>query len=344
MYPRPRQQSSREENWTVRYAASSASAPKTPPEPAKAQSSSRNETTEAEHRASQERIDAEAIANWKMQERRGRIQRDVITLIVAAVATCQILGTANKISWTPGLLLHGGVERLIDYAIQHGFGFATWIKLGMDGIICGYWVVLCLASSRLCQDNSPASNPATEVHKIMIQRRIAYLWPLILLILSHIIGAAIAARGWWLLAIPFEMGGHLGMAFLLYVFLVQEARSSLVIVLDVSAGGKCFGNRLHITSGTCGRRWSAIRHDHFREAAMRSPLWARLLGVADLEILYLDAWNERQVVLIRAIGSSKEVAIIVARLNGPFRDGRALVFTLPPSFANTPQPQDPPRQ
>lgn len=283
------------------------------------------------------------IARAKALAQRRRNHRDLLTALVVAVAACQILGTAGKIPWTPGLFLHGGFERLIDYAAAEGFAFAAWLTLGMNIVLCVYWVVLSLATSRLGQDVPPGWNPAREQHWVLPQRRIAYLWPVVLLLASHAVGAAIAATGWWLLAIPFETGGHLGMAYLLYLWLVPEARKALVVVADV--GGNGFDSRLYLTTGRFGRgrRWTPIRHDHLRAAVMHAPLRARLLNHADLELAYLDAWNQHEADVMRAAGSPQQIADLVAYLNGQFRDGRPLPYTLPPSYANTPQPPEPPR-
>jgi hypothetical protein len=253
----------------------------------------------------------------------------------------QVLGTAGWMPWTPGLLLHGGWERVIDYAISIGFEQVRWLKLAWSGVICVYWLVLLFACSRLGKDEPPGIDPARERGWVLTQRRVAYVWPLAMLLGCHALGAVIASTGWWVLAVPFEIGGHIGMATLLYVLLVPEARRSLVIVEDF--GGKGVNSRLHLTAGLRGggRRWGTIRHDRIRGVAMHSPLWARLLGVAHLELTYLETWNELRVDVVRAAGSTKQVARDVARISA-IREGRPLIHTLPPSFANTPQPPQPP--
>lgn len=296
---------------------------------------------DAYRRASEQLQREEAQLRRTAEMRRQRIWRDSVTAVVAVILTFQVLGTGDWISWTPGLLLHGGWERVIDFALTEGYEQAQWLKLAWSGVICLYWLVLLLACSRLGQDAPPAINPARELSWSITQRRVAYIWPIAILLVSHAIGAFITSTGWWVLAIPFELGGHIGMATVLYLLLVPEARRSLMVVEDF--GGKGVNSRVQKTAGlgNGGRRWDSIPHDRLRGVAMHSPLWARLLGVAHVELTYLATSNVLKVDVIRAAGSTKEVAIFVAKAIA-IREGRPLLHTLPPSCANTPQPPPPP--
>lgn len=260
----------------------------------------------------------------------------LITAFIAIILLLQILGTVGATNWTPGVFVGGGIDRIIDYAVENGFQEAIVIKVAIDALTCVFWAIMLLASSGLGSDSPPRIMPG-ERGGIYHQRRVAYLPPLLALLACHAVGAMIASIGLWVLALPFELGGHIGMAILLYIFLIPEGRRRLVVVEDVAGAGA--GSRLHVSAGVYrkGRRWLAVRHDHLRAAELHDPLWARLFNTAHLEITYLDNGLNLTTQVIKGIGSKDELATIVAFLNGRFRYGRPLLHTLPPSYANAPQ-------
>lgn len=264
------------------------------------------------------------------------IRQPLITCFIASILLLQLLGTVGWIGWAPGLFVGGGIDRIVEFAIRQGFEAASIVKLATNACICVYWAVMLLASSGLGADAPPRLVPGEKGWQFG-QRRTAYVPPLLLLLGLHLVGALIASTGWWLLALPFEMGGHLGIAALLYVLLIPEGRRRLVIIEDID--GKGLSNRMYVSSGfnaKC-RKWLAIRHDHLRGTELCDPLWARLLNTAHLEITYLDNNLAHCSQVIKCIGTKDEMATIVSILNGRFRQGRPLLYTLPPSYANAPQ-------
>jgi hypothetical protein len=263
-------------------------------------------------------------------------RQPVITGFIAIVLVLQLMGTFGITHWTPGLFVGGGIDRIVNYAAENGFEEASFVKLAIDATTCLFWAIMLLASSGLGTDSPPRIMPG-ERGGIYHQRRVAYLPPLLALLACHVVGAMIASTGLWVLALPFELGGHVGMAILLYIFLIPEGRRRLVVVEDVAGAGA--GSRFHVSAGVYrkGRRWLAVRHDHLRGAELHDPLWARLFNTAHLEITYLDNGLNLTTQIIKGIGTKDELADIVALMNGRFRYGRPLLHTLPPSYANGPQ-------
>lgn len=272
---------------------------------------------------------AQALA---LRQRRNRV-RDLTALCVGVVALVQVLGTANVIGWMPGLLVHGGLDRLVVWGVQRGFTAANWLHQAGQIVISAYWVILALACSHLAAEEPPVGQAPVERSWLLRQRRVAYLAPLAVLLAGHAIGWWVALTVHWLLAIPFELGGTVGMAVLLYLLLVPEARRAVVIVADLAKAG--LNNHIQFTARvrTFDRRWAPpIYHHHVVGVAMRSPLYARLLGSAHLEFIYVDNRNNRYTEVVKFMGSKAEVAVWAAYLNGPFRSTNARLFTLPPNY------------
>jgi len=259
-----------------------------------------------------------------------------MSTVIGLVLVAQVAGSAGWIHWTPGLLLQGGLERLIDWGVGKGWRLAVWARTALDLALCGYWLVLLAASTGLGADAPPIVMTG-EAGFSFTQRRVAYLPAFALLAACHLAGALIASTGWWVLALPFEMGGQLVMAVLLYVFLIPEGPRKLLLIEDLHRGG--LTTRVHISPGPFARdrRWLTIRHDHLRGAELLDPLWARLCNAAHIELTYLDPGLMLCTQVVKAIGVKRDVAFLVAKLNGSFRTGRPLLHTLPPSFANVPQ-------
>jgi hypothetical protein len=275
---------------------------------------------------------AKVIAEGHTLQQRERRNRDRLTLVVAFIALCQVLGTADVIPWTPGVFLHGGLERLVHWGAGEGYAAAGWAGKAGQVVFSIYWVVLTLACSRLAAEAVPMGRFPVERSYLLAQRRVAYLAPLLVLLAGHAIGAWIAANVHWLLAIPFELGGHMGMAVLLYLFLVPEARRALVIVVDLAQNG--LNNRVHFTGRvrTTDRRWASVTHHHLRMVTARSPLLARLLGSAHLEFTYIDASNNLRSEVLKYMDSKAMVAYWAAFLNGAFHTNNAMLYTLPPNY------------
>ena len=266
-------------------------------------------------------------------------RQPVATALIGLVLCLQILGTMAYLPWTPGLFIGGGLDRLVEFGAANGYALARAVRLIADIVICVFWAFMLIASSRLGADVPPKLLPGERGWQFN-QKRVAYLGPLLVLMSGHVIGALIAKAGFWPLAIPFELGGHIGMAGLLYVILIPEGRHRLIVIEDVQRGG--VSSRVHVSSGfysrNKGRRWLVIRHDQLRGAELNDPLWARIFDTAHLELVYVDAnWQPtRQVV--RCIGTKDDLASIVSYLNGSFLARRPANYGQPVIRMNTDQP------
>lgn len=281
---------------------------------------------------------SKAIAEAKERHLRERRHRDRLTLVVGLIALCQVLGTADVTSWTPGIFLHGGLERFVQWGAEQGWAAAGWASKAGQVVFSVYWVVLTLACSRLAAEAVPVGRYPAEFSYVLTQRRLAYVAPLLVLLAGHAVGAWVANHLHWLLAVPFELGGHVGMAVLLYLFLVPEARHALVIVVDRAQNG--LNNRVHFTRRvrTTDRRWESVTHHRLRQVTVRAPLLARLLGSAHLEFTHLDASNTLCTEVLRYMDSKAKVAEWSAYLMGPFHSNNATVYDLPPNFQVPGQP------
>jgi hypothetical protein len=255
-----------------------------------------------------------------------------MTVLVAVIALCQVLGTLDVTSWTPGIFLHGGLERFVHWGAAQGWAAAGWATKAGQVVFSVYWVVLALACSRLAAEAVPIGRFPSEFSYVLAQRRVAYLAPLLLLLAGHAAGAWVAAHWHWLLAVPLELGGHLGMAVLLYMILVPEARRAVVIVVDRVHKG--LNNRVHFTGRvrTMDRRWVSVTHHRLRQVTARAPLLARLLGSAHLELTYLDASNSLRTEVLKYMDSKTKVAEWAAYLNGAFHSNNATLYDLPPNY------------
>lgn len=275
---------------------------------------------------------SKAVAEGQERHRQERRKRDRLTAVVAFTALLQVLGTADVVSWTPGIFLHGGLERFVHWGAAQGWAAAGWASKAGQVVFCIYWVGLALACSRLAAEAVPMGRFPAEFSYVLVQRRVAYLAPLVVLLAGHLVGAWVAAHLHWLLAVPFELGGHVGMAALLYLILAPEARCALVIVVDRAQKG--LNNRVHFTGRvrTLDRRWASVTHHRVRQVTARAPLLARLLGSAHMEITYLDAWNGLRTEELKYMDSKTKVAEWTSFLNGPFHSNNATTYDLPPNY------------
>lgn len=259
-----------------------------------------------------------------------RWRQPVTTFAIALIFAAQMLGTYGMSPWVPNVFIGGGLERIVDYAFDQGWGFASPIKTVSNALFCLYWGLMLVASSGLGADVPPRLMPGERGWQFN-QKRVAYLGPLLVLLAGHFIGAFIAASGFWPLAIFFEIGGHLGMAGLLYIWLIPEGRRRLIIIEDLRRDGQA--SRIHISSGfysnSKGRRWLAIRHDQLRGAELNDPLWARIFNTAHLELTYVDSSWQPYTQVIKCIGTKDDLSLIVSFLNGIFMARRPANYGQP---------------
>lgn len=250
---------------------------------------------------------------------RPRWRQPITTLAIFVIFVVQTLGTLGTLPWVPGVFVGGGLDRIVDFALEQGWPFAPVVKTIGNFVFCFYWGLMVIASSGLGADAPPRLMPGERGWQFN-QKRVAYLGPLIVLLSGHFVGAYIASAGFWPLAIPFEIGGDLGMAGLLYVALIPEGRRRLIIIEDLRRDGQ--SSRIHISAGFYskikGRRWLAIRHDQLRGAELNDPLWARVFNTAHLDLTYLDSSWEPFSQSIKCIGTKDDLAHIVSFLNGIF--------------------------
>lgn len=116
-----------------------------------------------------------------------------------------------------------------------------------------------------------------------------------------------------------EMLGHVSTALLLYVLTVPEARCALLVIRDHRHQG--LNNRFHIgRPGRLGQfRWIDVHHRRFKGVKVQDTLWQRMLGLASLEVSYLDEHGHQCHTVLHGIGTKQEVTVVTAYLAGEFR-------------------------
>jgi hypothetical protein len=254
-----------------------------------------------------------------VQPRQEARWRDRVAATAGLLALLQLLGTLQWLTWTPAMLFEGGFDRFIDFGKALDLRVAHAAQTLFDALWVLYFAALGLAASRLSRCAPPAAQPGAEVGRLCRQRRRVWSAQVGAVLVVHGLGQALSLAGWWPLAALLEMTAHTGAAALIWVLAVPEARCALVVIRDQAHKG--LNNRLHY--GIPGRfgqfRWVDVHHRRFKGVKVFDTLWQRLLGLASLELAYLDEHGSLCRVCLRAVASKEEAAAVAGFLAGEFR-------------------------